>query len=80
MRTRQSSRTAGTQSQNAEPQGHSDEKENVKMNGSSGKAKVARKGSKTYCLCKKPDDGSPMIHCSQCKDWYVSTCCLRCLC
>ena len=49
----------------------SDEKENVNMNGTSGKAKATKRGAKTYCLCKKVDDGSPMIHCSSCKDWCV---------
>ena len=41
----------------------------AEMNGVSAKAKPARKGSKAYCLCREPDDGSPMIHCSSCKDW-----------
>lgn len=46
------------------------------MNGSSGKAKASKRGAKTYCLCKKVDDGSPMIHCSSCKDWYaLLSCC-----
>ena len=49
------------------------DKENVSMNGASAKAKAPRKGSKAYCLCRKPDDGSPMIHCSTCKDWCVSS-------
>ncbi|KAI0766609.1 hypothetical protein BD413DRAFT_147774 [Trametes elegans] len=48
-----------------------DEKENGKVNGSSGRSRVTRKSSKTYCVCKKPDDGSPMIHCAGCKDWCV---------
>ncbi|PIL25119.1 transcription factor [Ganoderma sinense ZZ0214-1] len=52
----------------------SHEKENVNMNGSSGKARAAKRGAKTYCLCKKADDGSPMIHCSTCKDWYHFRC------
>ncbi|KAJ3003564.1 hypothetical protein NUW54_g5232 [Trametes sanguinea] len=51
-----------------------DEKENVKMNGSAGKARVTRKSSKTYCICKKPDDGSPMIRCASCKDWFHFRC------
>ncbi|KAI0794043.1 hypothetical protein C8Q74DRAFT_1246565 [Fomes fomentarius] len=74
MRTRQSSRTAGAQSQNTDPQGHSEEKESIKMNGP-GKARVTRRGAaKQYCLCKKPDDGSPMIRCSTCKDWFHFRC------
>ncbi|KAI0731322.1 hypothetical protein C8Q76DRAFT_691152 [Earliella scabrosa] len=78
MRTRQSSRMAGSQSQDAQSAAAaaaaaSDEKENVKMNGS-GKARVTRKGSKAYCVCRKPDDGSPMIHCSTCKDWFHFRC------
>lgn len=24
-----------------------------------------------FCTCKKGDDGTPMIHCTECKDWYV---------
>jgi len=26
---------------------------------------------KEYCLCKKGDDGTPMVHCGECKDWRV---------
>lgn len=29
---------------------------------------------KQYCLCKQPDDGTPMVNCSECKDWYVLFC------
>ncbi|KAI1793537.1 hypothetical protein LXA43DRAFT_1001195 [Ganoderma leucocontextum] len=71
VRTRQLTRTV------PHPQDFSvlsDKKENVNMNGSSGKAKTAKKGAKTYCLCKNADDGSPMIHCSSCKDWYHFRC------
>lgn len=51
---------------------------------SKGKAKVAsgntaRKGANSqvkikeeFCLCKGPDDGTPMVQCSCCRDWYVS--------
>ncbi|EGN96782.1 hypothetical protein SERLA73DRAFT_184942 [Serpula lacrymans var. lacrymans S7.3] len=56
------------------------EKEN-KGNPGRGKAKVQPKvkaKSKTkdesYCLCRQPDDGSPMVHCSQCKEWYHFRC------
>ncbi|EJF64119.1 hypothetical protein DICSQDRAFT_100770 [Dichomitus squalens LYAD-421 SS1] len=44
------------------------------MNGSLGKVRATKRGAKIYCLCKKPDDGSPMIHCSSCKDWYHFRC------
>ncbi|KAJ3815288.1 hypothetical protein F5876DRAFT_31060 [Lentinula aff. lateritia] len=29
---------------------------------------------KIYCSCKKGDDGTPMIYCSECKEWYHFTC------
>ncbi|KAJ3795231.1 hypothetical protein GGU11DRAFT_709595 [Lentinula aff. detonsa] len=29
---------------------------------------------KSYCTCKKGDDGTPMIHCSECKDWLHFSC------
>ncbi|KAJ3881634.1 hypothetical protein F5051DRAFT_95417 [Lentinula edodes] len=29
---------------------------------------------RTYCSCKKGDDGTPMIYCSECKEWYHFTC------
>ncbi|KAJ3526469.1 hypothetical protein NM688_g8259 [Phlebia brevispora] len=29
---------------------------------------------KVYCSCKQPDDGSPMILCSECKEWYHFRC------
>ena len=25
----------------------------------------------TYCLCNQPDDGSPMVCCSECHEWCV---------
>ena len=31
------------------------------------RAKAAAK--KVYCLCKQPDDGSPMVNCAECKEW-----------
>ncbi|KAF8892270.1 hypothetical protein BD779DRAFT_1511945 [Infundibulicybe gibba] len=27
-----------------------------------------------YCLCAKGDDGTPMVHCSECKEWYHFSC------
>ncbi|KAJ6581496.1 hypothetical protein B0H19DRAFT_508856 [Mycena capillaripes] len=24
-----------------------------------------------YCLCRKGDDGSPMVNCGECDEWYV---------
>ncbi|KAI0334554.1 hypothetical protein GY45DRAFT_1269691 [Cubamyces sp. BRFM 1775] len=38
------------------------------------RSRVTRKNSKTYCMCKKPNDGSPMIHCASCKDWFHFRC------
>ncbi|THH17772.1 hypothetical protein EW146_g3089 [Bondarzewia mesenterica] len=37
-----------------------------------GKAKDRVKGP--YCLCKGPDDGTPMVQCGHCKDWYHFRC------
>ncbi|KAI0644219.1 hypothetical protein C8Q79DRAFT_974759 [Trametes meyenii] len=51
-----------------------DEKENIRLKGTSGRSRVTRKALKTYCICKKPDDGSPMIHCASCKDWFHFRC------
>lgn len=28
----------------------------------------------TYCICKKPDDGSLMIQCDSCDNWYHGAC------
>ena len=51
-------------------------KENKKVIGLKGKGKaftVQRKlraaAKKEYCVCKQPDDGTPMVNCSECKDW-----------
>lgn len=33
--------------------------------GARGKAKA----NKEYCICKGVDDGTPMVNCSECKDW-----------
>jgi hypothetical protein len=33
--------------------------------GARGKAKA----TKEYCVCKGVDDGTPMVNCSECKDW-----------
>jgi hypothetical protein len=33
--------------------------------GTTGKTKA----KKEYCICKGVDDGTPMVQCSQCKDW-----------
>ena len=51
-------------------------KENRKLTGLKGKGDVSagRRKSKAaakkeYCICKRPDDGTPMVSCSECKDW-----------
>ncbi|KAJ6591535.1 hypothetical protein DFH09DRAFT_1273453 [Mycena vulgaris] len=41
------------------------------------KAKSKRSKSSTpasYCLCRKGDDGSPMVNCGQCEEWYHFSC------
>lgn len=56
-----------------------DEKEN-KIKPTRGKTpkpvvKTAHDDTKTnYCLCNQPDDGSPMVCCSICNDWYHFRC------
>jgi hypothetical protein len=32
-------------------------------------ASSSKSRKKAYCLCKGPDDGTPMVQCSECKDW-----------
>jgi PHD-finger len=31
-------------------------------------------GEEIYCVCKKEDDGSPMINCEGCQDWFHIRC------
>ncbi|CAL1715045.1 unnamed protein product [Somion occarium] len=55
------------------------DKENTKVSGhkpetKSTRAKTKAKAPKVYCTCKKPDDGTPMILCSECKEWYHFNC------
>ncbi|KAL0575976.1 Transcription factor bye1 [Marasmius crinis-equi] len=38
--------------------------------GSKGKTKV----EEVFCSCKKGDDGTPMVYCIECKDWYHFSC------
>jgi hypothetical protein len=52
----------------------SDRKENLQKNAygkSHSKPEKASKAKKSYCLCHQPDDGTPMVNCSECKDWQV---------
>jgi hypothetical protein len=37
---------------------------NAKVDG-----KARQSAAKLYCLCRKGDDGSPMVLCSECQDW-----------
>ncbi|SJL03788.1 uncharacterized protein ARMOST_07145 [Armillaria ostoyae] len=70
--------------QPAKPKGRTDsahkvtahpEKENEK---SGTKLKSIRtkttKSKKVYCICRKGDDGTPMIQCAECTDWYHFSC------
>lgn len=34
----------------------------------------ARKSKQLYCICRKPDQGSWMINCEVCNDWFHGTC------
>lgn len=58
------------------------EKENIKTATSSTKSSAAPKRPKSkspkvaHCTCSRGDDGSPMIHCAECKTWYVSRLCI----
>lgn len=37
-----------------------------------GKANESKvKIKEEFCVCKGPDDGTPMVQCSCCRDWYV---------
>ena len=39
------------------------------------KEKTAKKGNRTiYCICRKPDDGSKMVFCERCEEWYHLKC------
>ncbi|OCH87397.1 hypothetical protein OBBRIDRAFT_759875 [Obba rivulosa] len=50
-------------------------KENAKVNGEKTKGKAKpRATAKVYCFCRKPDDGTPMILCAHCKEWYHFRC------
>lgn len=46
-------------------------KENARLNGNKTKGRAKLKSSKVYCSCRKGDDGSPMILCAECNEWYV---------
>ncbi|TFK39799.1 hypothetical protein BDQ12DRAFT_511656 [Crucibulum laeve] len=57
------------------------EKENTKTKTTTkaapkkGKGKIASKtANSTLCTCSKGDDGSPMVHCAECKNWYHFSC------
>lgn len=32
------------------------------------------KGVKLYCVCRKPDDGTPMFQCDGCEEWFHQRC------
>lgn len=41
--------------------------------GSSGGAEKS-KSVKLYCVCRKPDDGTPMFQCDGCEEWFHQRC------
>ena len=41
--------------------------------GSSGGAERS-KGVKLYCVCRRPDDGTPMFQCDGCQEWFHQRC------
>ncbi|KAF7985144.1 hypothetical protein HWV62_7704 [Athelia sp. TMB] len=66
-------------------QDHQTGKENksTKAGSGKGKGKISGKVSarstraaskKAHCLCKRPDDGTPMVSCSECRVWYHFNC------
>jgi len=41
------------------------------------KKKALRSSGPVYCNCQKGDDGSPMVHCEECKIWCVGRLLIR---
>ncbi|KAF9266956.1 hypothetical protein L218DRAFT_956046 [Marasmius fiardii PR-910] len=37
-------------------------------------SKAKAKIEDVFCSCKKGDNGTPMVHCTECKDWYHFSC------
>jgi hypothetical protein len=33
--------------------------------------KGATKVPEVFCACRREDDGTPMVYCGECQDWYV---------
>ncbi|KAK0202607.1 hypothetical protein DFS33DRAFT_1341611 [Desarmillaria ectypa] len=76
--------TPPTSSSPVKPKGRTDSAHKVtahpeKKNEKSGtKLKSTRtkatKSEKVYCICRKDDDGTPMIQCTECTDWYHFSC------
>ncbi|EED81881.1 predicted protein [Postia placenta Mad-698-R] len=53
-------------------QNETHQRENVKLDSTKGKGKPRPHiASKVFCVCRKPDDGTPMIRCEQCREWFV---------
>jgi len=78
MPSKPQAKQAQQRSQMADTMSEDDEtgKENKKVVRLRGKVKgpmVQRKSrasaKRDYCVCKQPDDGTPMVNCSECKDW-----------
>ncbi|KAJ2918693.1 hypothetical protein MD484_g1784, partial [Candolleomyces efflorescens] len=46
----------------------------TKVSSKRGKGKVVAPTNDINCTCSRGDDGSPMVHCAECKIWYHFVC------
>ncbi|KAK7012207.1 transcription elongation regulator [Favolaschia claudopus] len=46
----------------------------LKAKSTSNGKRVKSPNPAVYCLCKKGDDGSPMVNCAECDDWFHFAC------
>ncbi|KAK7061017.1 Transcription factor bye1 [Paramarasmius palmivorus] len=58
----------------AEPQALPEDKENVKEELKDEEEATTTSRPYFYCTCRKGDDGTPMVFCVECKDWYHFAC------
>ncbi|KAJ6518807.1 hypothetical protein C8R45DRAFT_5653 [Mycena sanguinolenta] len=80
-RTRTASAAAATKSSKATPakSKRSDDIENDRpkpapKSKSSKQQRVKSPTPAVYCLCRKGDDGSPMVNCGECEEWFHFQC------